>query len=305
MISILQLQYFRQLAKKQHIGKTAEELHISAAALSMTIRKMEEDLGIPLFDRQNHQIALNQYGEEYLRYAEAALSSLEQGRMQLESMWKSRMQKLSISVSLAQMWMDRIFSFQVVHPGCYIAVYQVEKQRSVEMICDYSVDFVLLGTTDIEDKRLECLTLTTNRIAVFLAKDHPLAARSGLYLHELQEEPFIDLSPSFPFRGFCDKLFAQSGLGCNRIAEVDYDMRMRLVQRGTGYALTSNFPGTEDRYHNGALIPLLDKNAVRSIGLFWKKGRQFTPIMKDFCQYIQSVTPSRLDPEADIPPFMT
>ena len=304
MISILQLQYFRQLAKKQHMGKTAEELHISAAALSIMIRKMEEDLGMPLFDRKGHQIILNRYGEEYLRYVEAALSSLEQGRMQVERIWKSQTQKLSISVPHAQIWMDRILGFEAIHPESYIAVYAADVPRYVDMICDNTIDFVLTGTTEIEDKRVECCPINKSGIAVCVVKDHPLAKHDGLYLNELQQEPFIDLSPGLPFRNFCNKLFEQTGAVCNRVTEVDYTMRNRLVENGSGYALIANSESVRRTFHDCAFIPLLDKCAVRTIGIFWKKGRQFTPIMKDFFQYIQSVTPREWDPKPDSLPFL-
>ena len=286
MISLLQLQYFQQLARKQHLTKTAEELHISQSALSMMIRKMEEELGSSLFDRQDHQIMLNQFGEEYLRYVDTALSSLEQGKRRLVEMRESQTQKLSISVSHAQVWMDRILGFKRIHPGSYIALYAEDVQRFVEMICNYTVDFVLTGTTEIEDKRVSCTTISQNGIAVCVAQNHPLAERSGIYLHELEQEPFIDLSPGLPFRNFSDRLFAQTETKCKRIFEVDYDTRRRLVQTGEGYALTPNTMVTRRTYDKCAFIPLLDKCAVRSMGIFWKKGRQFSPIMRDFYQYI-------------------
>ena len=195
-------------------------------------------------------------------------------------------QKLSLSVSHAQVWMDRILNFKNLYPASYIAVYAEDLHRYGDMLCDYTLDFVLSGITDFEDKRVDCAPISRNGILVCLPEGHPLGERKRLYLKELEREPFVDLSPDLPFRKYCDQLFEAAGAKCNRVMECDYDTRRRVVQDGLGYALTPDTETTRISYGKCAFVPLADECAKRTMAIFWKKGRQFTPIMQDFFDYI-------------------
>ena len=62
MPSMYQLQYFLVLAEEQHLRRSAEKLFISPSSLSITISRLEEELGVKLFDRSKNQIQLNAYG---------------------------------------------------------------------------------------------------------------------------------------------------------------------------------------------------------------------------------------------------
>ena len=79
-MELLQLQYFLQLANLQHVTKTARQLHVSQPSLSATIKKLEAELGAPLFIRKGRNIVLSPYGEAFKQYAEEAFLSLENGR---------------------------------------------------------------------------------------------------------------------------------------------------------------------------------------------------------------------------------
>ena len=76
-MELLQLQYFLLLAKEQHVTRTAELLHISQPSLSATIKKLEAELGAPLFIRKGRNIVLSPYGEAFKQYAEEAFLLLE------------------------------------------------------------------------------------------------------------------------------------------------------------------------------------------------------------------------------------
>lgn len=287
MISILQLQYFQFLAREQHLTNAAAQLHVSQSTLSMMLKKMEDELGTPLFDRKNHRLLLNDYGAEYLKYVDSALDSLERGRQRIETLLHANSQKLAISVSHAQVWMDRILGFKKLYPSSYIALFAEDMHRYGEMICDYTLDFVISGIGDFEDDRIDSYVFSKVGIVACLPKDHPLAKRDGLYLRELDNVPYIDLSPGLPFRKYCDNLFEKAGATCNRYMECDYDIRRRLIAEGQGYALTPDADVTRVSYMNCAFVPIKDPVAVRDLALFWKKGRSFTPIMRAFYDYIK------------------
>ncbi|MDR4935451.1 LysR family transcriptional regulator [Rossellomorea marisflavi] len=75
-----QINYFRTVATIQHITKAAKELAISQPALSRSIAKLEDELGVPLFDRKGRRIYLNRYGKMFLRRVEESIMQIEKGR---------------------------------------------------------------------------------------------------------------------------------------------------------------------------------------------------------------------------------
>ena len=67
-MTLLQLQYFRVLARNLHYTRTAEELHVSQPSLSYAISGLEEELGVKLFEKKGRKTTLTSYGEQFLPY---------------------------------------------------------------------------------------------------------------------------------------------------------------------------------------------------------------------------------------------
>ncbi len=72
-----QLNYFRVVARYQHISRAAEALMVAQPALSATISKLEKELGVPLFNRQGRNIELNEVGRRLLVHADFVFEQLE------------------------------------------------------------------------------------------------------------------------------------------------------------------------------------------------------------------------------------
>ena len=72
MISLLQLQYFRELAKGDSLSKTAQNLYVSQSTLSASISKMEKELGVQLFNRDRNGMDFNEYGTSSLKDIDTA-----------------------------------------------------------------------------------------------------------------------------------------------------------------------------------------------------------------------------------------
>ena len=78
-MTLLQLQYFQTLARVLHYTQAAAELHIAQPSLSYSIKELEKELGVKLFDKDSRHIRLSVYGEQFLPYAQQALGLVDQG----------------------------------------------------------------------------------------------------------------------------------------------------------------------------------------------------------------------------------
>lgn len=85
-MELQQLKYFQVVARLEHMTKAAEELHITQPSLSITIARLEEALGAPLFDRFGRNIKLNEFGQLFLKRVERIFRELEEGKREVRDL---------------------------------------------------------------------------------------------------------------------------------------------------------------------------------------------------------------------------
>lgn len=86
IMELLHLKYFQIVAKHEHMTQAAEELCISQPSLSKVVNRLEEELGVPLFDRQGRNIRLNAFGKAFLKRVERVFRELEDGKKEITDM---------------------------------------------------------------------------------------------------------------------------------------------------------------------------------------------------------------------------
>ena len=90
------LRYFSAIARHGSIREAAEELHIAQSALSRQIQKLEEDFGVPLFQRHARGVKLTSAGEIFLRHAQTNLRQIERVRSEIDALQGLRRGTVSI-----------------------------------------------------------------------------------------------------------------------------------------------------------------------------------------------------------------
>src|ERR1700684_4270930 len=79
-MELQQLKYFREVAKREHVTRTAEKLFVSQSAISRAVTQLEGELGVPLFYRQGRAVVLSPYGRLFLEHVIRAFNVLESGK---------------------------------------------------------------------------------------------------------------------------------------------------------------------------------------------------------------------------------
>lgn len=234
-MELLQLRYFILAARLENITKAAGILHIPQPALSSTIKRLEGELGRPLFDRRGNRLSLNEAGRRYLQKVESALCLLDEANQEI-AQYDSR--TLSGTVAL-QILTNRRFVTECVgrfyqrHPDVLfrIAHQPVDDPFDLYIMDAGTVCAPLLAEPLIE----ETLMLAVRR-------DHPLAGRESVALEELGGETFITM----PRDHSLTRLTAQSCLEagfypCVAITCDDPQYIRKYVADGLGVALVPSF----------------------------------------------------------------
>ena len=118
-MELLQLKYFQTVAKLEHITKAAEVLQIAQPSLSKTITRLENDLGVPLFDRHNRQIKLNHFGKMFLQRVDKALMELEEGQREVQELAGLKKGSITLASSISKILPELMRGFMSKYPDVH------------------------------------------------------------------------------------------------------------------------------------------------------------------------------------------
>lgn len=122
-MNLLQLKYFQEVARYQNITKTAEILHVSQPSLSTSIKHLEEELGIELFDRKGKSIVLNEDGQNFLRDINSVFELLNRNQMKRNLIASGKSNAVFIGGSKSELKLyPFIARFIARHPDVLISV---------------------------------------------------------------------------------------------------------------------------------------------------------------------------------------
>ena len=285
-MELLQLQYFLLLAKQQHVTRTAEILHISQPSLSATIKKLEAELGVPLFVRKGRNITLSSYGEAFRQYVEEAFLSLENGKQAVARLQKRDDCTLNLGLLSPYVWNDLLLRYSTLYPEVKINRRSIEDQRFWDSILDGEIDFYLGGLNQIElldPARLQYTVLYEDSMVLLVHKNHRLAGRTEIDLRECREEAFINLDAETNLQQFINGMFRRAGFAPKVVMTCDYTLRDQMAADGHGVSITTRLGAEKSGVTEVVSIPIRFPAEKRKLGLVWRKNRVFTPSMEKFC----------------------
>ena len=284
-MELLQLQYFLLLANQQHVTKTADILHISQPALSSTIKKLEAELGAPLFVRQGRNIVLSPYGEAFKRYVEDAFLSLENGKQVIARLKNEEDCSLNLGLLSPYVWNELFLLFGDLHPEIKINRRSIEDHRFWASIINGDIDFYLGGLNEIESldtTRLQYASLYEDNMVLLVHKNHPLAGQKNIDLRECRNEAFINLSEETNLQQFINHMFRQAGFTPKVVMTCDYTLRDQMAADGHGVSVTTQLGAQKSGVTGVVHIPITFPAEKRKLGLVWRKNRVFSSPMEKF-----------------------
>jgi DNA-binding transcriptional LysR family regulator len=294
-----QLYCFLQVAKTQHMTRAADLLHITQPALSKIISRLEEDLGVKLFDRQGKNIRLNEYGRVALRYTEQVLYALDDMQTELDQMAAGQAGHIRIGSG---------FSSQEPH-FLHTAVRQFALERSdVQFsLIQYSTRNLLFA---LENREIDIAVtskpilkegilwqeLFTERMGILLSEDHPLAAKKTLSLLDLQNERFYCNNSNSDVYDLTYAFCTQAGFQPNIHFEGDFPSLIgEAISRGYGVSILSDRSfqhfaqkSNPKPWEKKLTFRLLEEPYCRRIcGIARMETRSLTSLSGTFYRYLQ------------------
>ena len=212
--TLRQLRVFAAAARHQSFGKAAEELHLTPPAVSMQIRDLEEQVGLPLFDRSGRQVALTVTGEYLLVYVRKVLATLKDAEDAIARFRGLESGRVSIGmVSTAKYFVPRLLAqFRQEHPAIEVKLaVGGNREQLVGLLRANEVDLAIMGRPPRElATRAEPFAVHPH--SVVAAPDHPLMRIGHAPASLLNNYEFIIRETGSGTRAAMEKFFADHRL---------------------------------------------------------------------------------------------
>ena len=212
--TLRQMRVFAAAARHRSFGKAAEELHLTPPAVSMQIRELEEQVGLPLFDRSGRQVALTVTGEYLLVYAKKILATLKDAEDAIARFRGLETGRVSIGmVSTAKYFVPRLLAqFRKEHPAIEVKLaVGGNREQLVALLQANDVDLAIMGRPPRElATRAEPFAVHPH--AIVTAPDHPLTRIGHAPASLLNNYEFIIREPGSGTRAAMEKYFADHRL---------------------------------------------------------------------------------------------
>jgi DNA-binding transcriptional LysR family regulator len=284
-MELLQLRYFQTVARLQHMTKAAEELHIAQPSLSKTIARLEEDLGVPLFDRQGRQIKLNAYGEKFLHRVERIFLELKEGQREILDLAGLQEESVTLAVTIPRVLPDLLGSFLQQHPHVRIQQFLESTSSMKRQLEAGSLDFCI-SSLPIVGEDIEWKPLMTEEIFLLIPPAHPFAGRETIELHEVQHEFFVSMNAGYGFRNLTDAFCEQAGFRPQIAFEGDEPgVISELVRQGLGIAFVPelSWKAISEAWPNR--LKISEPACRRTIGLAWSKRHYLSRAAQRFHEF--------------------
>lgn len=280
-MELTQLKYFCAAAECEHITKAAEKLHIAQPALTQSIKRLENELGVSLFERRGRSIVLSSCGEYLYKQLVPILGAL--GRIPEDIVRIADLEDKTIRVNIlaaSLLITELIIEYKRISPDVKFRLYQSEDVES----CDCTISSIHTGNMLKLPKNCEARTYT-EEIRLAVPADSHYAAQSSVNLAETRNEGFISLSGSKPFHSICDALCRTIGFSPDVIFESDSPSTVRdLIGAGMGIGFWPAYTWGNLHTDNVVLLPVSYPECRREITLIYHDTD--SEMAKDFYRFL-------------------
>jgi LysR family transcriptional activator of glutamate synthase operon len=269
------LRTFIEVARVEHLGRASETLQADPSTVSRKIARLEQEIGVPLFERIGRSIRLTQAGRRFVGRAERLLSDLREAVADAEGTVSAESGEVRVGFlhTVGARWLpERLARFLRAHPAVRFILEEGTTAEVASGVLAGDFDLGILGPPPLNTPDLETVPLFRERVAVVVPRAHRLSGRTSVTLADLAEEPLILPRSRSGLRKVIDDAFASQGLSPRVAYEGDdFSIVQGLVEAGLGITLMPMpLPAPSAQV---SVIPLRDPPIARTMALVWDRRR--------------------------------
>ncbi len=239
--TLRQFRIFESVARHRSYTRAAEELHLTQPAVYIQVRRLEETLGLPLFETVGRRIVPTRAGEETLAAATEILGRLRQLSGTVAELKGTVGGPLRVAVvTSAKYFIPEVLAeFLRRHPQVQPQLTVANRAAILERLAERRDDFCIMGQVP-EGMDLQAHAVRDNLLVAVAPAGHPLAGHRSVPLETLAGEPFLMREPGSGTRNTVERTMAEHGLGVTASMELgSTEAIKRAVIAGLGVSVLS------------------------------------------------------------------
>lgn len=213
-MEIYQLQYFIKTAEVLHFTKAAELCFVTQSGLSQQIKKLEEELGMPLFVRIGKKVQLTEAGSVFLIHAKQIIENVQSGKQAIDDLNQMIGGELRIGVTyiFGLLVLPIVNLFAKTYPNLKIVVEYGTTEPLEQKLLNNELDLVLVISSNEIKLPFQKVPLFTSQLVMAVSKTHPLAVLDKISFKKIQDIPLILPVKGFNSREMLDELFLKNNM---------------------------------------------------------------------------------------------
>ena len=243
-MNLKQIEYALAVAETGSFTRAAQRCHVVQSALSHQIARLEEQLGVPLFERSSRWVRLTPAGEAFVPNARIALDAARRIADEVAAATGEVRGRLSIGEisSLTELdLVDLLAGFHREYPKVDIRWLMGKSELMIGDVRERRLDVAFIGVWPGEAlDGVEHRLLAREELVAVLPREHPLVIHRQLSLAQLEDQPLVDFQAGTGARRQTDEAFASAGLRHRVQFEVGTtNLIEKFVQRGLALGLVA------------------------------------------------------------------
>jgi DNA-binding transcriptional LysR family regulator len=295
-MELRQLRYLVALADEGHFTRAAARVRVAQPALSQQIRKLEEELGVVLFDRTTRQVRATEAGALLTARARRILSEVDGAGAELQRLTGVVAGRVTIGLTQTPGPFDLprlLAAFHARFPQVELAVREDLSTALAQQLRDDALDLAFLSLVEQDERHgIELHPLARERLVVALPSDHRLAHRRQLTIGDLREEEFVAFFEGATIRDAVRQIAQAAGFEPRIAFETREVARARaFVAEGLGVAILprtdAEAPGPPVR-----IAALRAPSLVHQISIGWRAGKLHAPAARALLELARGTQPA-------------
>jgi DNA-binding transcriptional LysR family regulator len=286
-MEIGQLRALQAIAETGTFTAAAERVHVSQAAISMRIRQLEQEIGLPLFTRASHQCLLTHAGEVLLERAQRILREHDAAREEMAELAGATRGRLRLGTSSTTFSSGPLPALlkelRALHPQAEVTVGSGTSEALVRQILAGEIDLAFVSMP-VEARGVQTELLLEDELIAIAAPDHPLARKGVISAFALAGEPLILGERGGNTRRLIDEFFAEVGLKPKVVMELSRLAAIkRMAEAGLGVGIVPVQSASEEIKAGRLVRWWIEGARINSeIGLARLRGGYQSPLMQAF-----------------------
>lgn len=277
-----QLKYFLEVAQSENISKTAQKHLLPPSAISSYIKKLEQELGVELFDRSGNRISLNAKGKFFAAEIAGIFRTIDNAANQITAPDIS-LPRIKILIHARSKWITELIVEYVTKEQSNNFI--ISNDYTTREIDDYDI---IIDEPSEKYGHWEHFVLSVEIICVKASVNNPLVGKT-LYFRQLENQPFILPGVGNGMRKRYEDACRKNSINEHIIVECnDRQCLHQYVSSGIGLTIGSYRSLSESSQQNLAPLKVIDFDEIQTVCVFYKKNKNQVFHIKKLCDYLYS-----------------